>query len=158
MKVRGTSSPANALVDDCLVQEAKRHFAEHGAGEWKLHAKRRIVIPTRVVLDPDSLRSYAMNHATDCLPTPEKGATSTITVTANPEDRQFTIVATGSPIRPFLTGKPCVALADPAGARRGIFAVQLHAGPPCEVRYRNIRIELAPQVDVPHEGHAERGK
>ncbi len=97
MTVRGTSSPANALVDDCLVQEAKRHFAEHGAGEWKLHAKRRIVIPTRVVLDPDSLRSYAMNHATDCLPTPEKGATSTITVTANPEDRQFTIVATGSP-------------------------------------------------------------
>ena len=97
MTVRGISSPANALVDDCLVREAKQHFAELGAGAWRLHAKQRIVIRPRVVISPDNLRAYAVTHATDCLPTPEKGATSTITVTAKPEDRQFTIVATGSP-------------------------------------------------------------
>ena len=35
-----------------------------------------------------------------------------------------------------------VDLDDPAGARRGIFAFQLHAGGPFEVRYRKIELQL----------------
>ena len=33
---------------------------------------------------------------------------------------------------------PC----DPQGARRGVFALQLHSGGPTEVRYRNLRLEV----------------
>ena len=36
----------------------------------------------------------------------------------------------------------CVDIDDPAGARRGIFAIQLHAGGPTEVRVKDIKLEI----------------
>lgn len=97
MTVRAKSKPTNALVEDCLVKEVKGKLAEFGPGEWKLYTKQRLALAPRVQLSPESLRSYATTHATECMPSPEKGARSTVTVTANPDDPAFTIVATGSP-------------------------------------------------------------
>lgn len=54
----------------------------------------------------------------------------------------YEIVAVGSRIRTWVNGKPCVDLDDPAGARRGVIAFQIHSGGPLEVRYRNIKLEL----------------
>ncbi|RUL89017.1 PVC-type heme-binding CxxCH protein [Tautonia sociabilis] len=53
----------------------------------------------------------------------------------------YEIVARGSKIQTFLNGKRCVDLDDPEGARRGVFALQLHAGGPMEVRFRNLVLE-----------------
>lgn len=53
----------------------------------------------------------------------------------------YEIVARGTRIETSLNGKKCVDLEDPEGARRGIFALQLHSGGPMEVRFRNIALE-----------------
>lgn len=53
----------------------------------------------------------------------------------------YEIVAQGSTIKTSINGKPCVDLDDPEGARRGIFALQLHSGGPMEVRFRNLVLE-----------------
>jgi putative membrane-bound dehydrogenase-like protein len=60
------------------------------------------------------------------------------------EWNEYEIVAVGSHTRTFINGKPCVDLDDPAGARRGIFAFQIHAGGPMEVRFKDLRLELLP--------------
>ena len=52
----------------------------------------------------------------------------------------------GPRIRTFLNGKECVDLDDPQGARRGIFALQLHAGGPMEVRFKDLKLELGPRL------------
>jgi putative membrane-bound dehydrogenase-like protein len=56
----------------------------------------------------------------------------------------YEIVATGSRIRTFINGKPCVDLDDPALSRRGIFALQLHAGGLMEVRFKDLHLEVSP--------------
>jgi hypothetical protein len=38
--------------------------------------------------------------------------------------------------------KPCVDLDDPPGARRGIFALQLHSGGPMEIRFKDLKLEV----------------
>ncbi len=55
---------------------------------------------------------------------------------------RYVIEARGSQIRTFLNGQPCVDLDDPEGARRGIFALQLHSGGPMEVRFRDLKLEV----------------
>jgi hypothetical protein len=60
------------------------------------------------------------------------------------EWNRYEVVAQGPKIQTFINGNACVDLNDPAGARSGIFAIQLHSGGPTEVRYRNIRLELLP--------------
>ncbi|MGC3967077.1 MAG: DUF1080 domain-containing protein [Pirellulales bacterium] len=59
----------------------------------------------------------------------------------------YEITAVGSRVQTKLNGRICVDLADPAGARNGIFALQLHSGGPTEVRYRNLKLELNPKWD-----------
>src|SRR5262249_52667410 len=56
----------------------------------------------------------------------------------------YEVVAVGGKVKTFLNGKPCVDLEDTALPRRGIFAFQLHAGGPMEVRFKDIRLELLP--------------
>ena len=63
------------------------------------------------------------------------------------EWNRYEITAVGSRLQTKLNGKMCVDLADPAGARRGIFALQLHSGGPTEVRFRNFQLELNPKWD-----------
>lgn len=54
----------------------------------------------------------------------------------------YTIEAVGSKIITTINGKRCVDLDDPAGSRKGIFALQLHSGGPTEVRFRNLQLSV----------------
>jgi putative heme-binding domain-containing protein len=54
----------------------------------------------------------------------------------------YQIVANGSRLRTYINGELCVDLDDPKGARRGVFAFQLHSGGPTEVRIRNVKLEV----------------
>jgi putative heme-binding domain-containing protein len=56
----------------------------------------------------------------------------------------YEIVANGSRIRTSINGQICADLDDPAGARRGIFAIQLHSGGATEVRVRNLKLQVSP--------------
>jgi putative membrane-bound dehydrogenase-like protein len=65
------------------------------------------------------------------------------------EWNEYEIVAVGPKVKTFINGKPCVDLEDPALPRRGIFAFQIHAGGPMEVRFKDLRLELlAPDARV----------
>ena len=61
---------------------------------------------------------------------------------------QYEIIAVGSRIRTYINGKLCVDLDDPAGAKRGIIALQLHSGGPFEVRYKDFELELNPKMET----------
>jgi putative membrane-bound dehydrogenase-like protein len=56
----------------------------------------------------------------------------------------YEILAVGSRVRTWINGKLCVDLDDPRLSRRGIFALQLHAGGPMEVRFKDIHLEADP--------------
>jgi putative membrane-bound dehydrogenase-like protein len=56
----------------------------------------------------------------------------------------YEVLATGSRIRTWINGQLCVDLDDPAGAKRGIVALQLHSGGATEVRFKDFQIELDP--------------
>jgi putative heme-binding domain-containing protein len=58
------------------------------------------------------------------------------------EWNRYVVEAGGSRIRTWINGQLCVDLDDPAGKRRGVFALQIHAGPPMEVRFRNLQLEV----------------
>jgi putative membrane-bound dehydrogenase-like protein len=58
---------------------------------------------------------------------------------------EYVVVAKGSKIQTFINGQPCVDLDDPNGARRGIFALQIHAGGAMEVRFKDFKLELDPK-------------
>src|SRR4029453_6282620 len=55
-------------------------------------------------------------------------------------------VAVGSKIRTAINGHLCVDLDDPQGARQGIIGLQMHAGGPMEVRFKEIKLELNPKL------------
>jgi putative heme-binding domain-containing protein len=61
---------------------------------------------------------------------------------------QYDIIAIGSRVRTYINGKLCVDLDDPDGAKRGITALQLHAGGSFEVRYKDFEIELDPKLET----------
>ena len=54
---------------------------------------------------------------------------------------KYEIVADGRQIKTYINGELCVDLDDAPGARRGIFALQLHSGGATEVRFRNFVLE-----------------
>ena len=54
----------------------------------------------------------------------------------------YEIEAVGSKLHTWLNGQLCVDLEDTGGARRGIFALQLHSGEATEVRFKDFEIEL----------------
>jgi putative membrane-bound dehydrogenase-like protein len=58
----------------------------------------------------------------------------------------YTIEAVGPRLRTWLNGQLCVDLEDAEGAASGIIALQIHSGGPTEVRFRNLRLELDPQL------------
>ncbi|MEX0678722.1 MAG: PVC-type heme-binding CxxCH protein [Pirellulales bacterium] len=59
----------------------------------------------------------------------------------------YEVLATGDKIQTRINGQLCVDLVDPAGAKRGIIALQLHSGGPTEVRYKDFEIELDPKPE-----------
>ncbi|RLS58046.1 MAG: DUF1080 domain-containing protein [Planctomycetota bacterium] len=61
----------------------------------------------------------------------------------------YEIVAVGSRVRTYLNGHLCVDRDDPAGARSGVIALQLHSGGATEVRFKNLELTLLDQLP-PH--------
>ncbi|MFO0948173.1 MAG: PVC-type heme-binding CxxCH protein [Planctomycetota bacterium] len=59
----------------------------------------------------------------------------------------YEIVAIGSKVKTYLNGKLCVDLDDPPGAKRGIIALQIHSGPPMEVRFKDLNLALDPKPE-----------
>jgi len=60
----------------------------------------------------------------------------------------YEIVAVGSKIRTAINGKLCVDLDDPQVARRGIIGLQVHAGGPTEVRFKDFQLEVNPKFGL----------
>jgi len=58
------------------------------------------------------------------------------------EWNEYEIVAQGSRVKTTLNGVVSVEVDDPLIARRGIFALQIHAGGPMEVRFREMRLDV----------------
>jgi 3-keto-disaccharide hydrolase len=57
----------------------------------------------------------------------------------------YVIIAEGNHLRQFINGKPTIDVTDedPARqARSGVLALQLHAGPPMTVQFKNLRLKL----------------
>ncbi len=63
------------------------------------------------------------------------------------EWNRYVIEARGSRVRTWINGVPCADLDDPAGARSGRLAPQVHSGGPTEVRLRGFRLS-APEADA----------
>ncbi len=61
----------------------------------------------------------------------------------------YEIVAVGSRVRTYINGNLCVDRDDPAGARSGVIAVQLHSGGATEVRFRHLELTILDQLP-PH--------
>ncbi len=55
---------------------------------------------------------------------------------------RYEVEAIGNRVRTRINGVECVDLEDPAGAKRGIIALQLHSGGPTEVRFKNLELEV----------------
>lgn len=73
----------------------------------------------------------------------DKGAASYV----KPGDwNTLEIVAVGDQIRTAINGKPCLDVADPAGARQGLIAFR--RGPGSELRVRGLRLELNPKLEL----------
>jgi putative membrane-bound dehydrogenase-like protein len=55
---------------------------------------------------------------------------------------EYRIVARGSRVQTYINGKLCVDIDDSKMSRRGIFALQIHAGGPMEVRFKDLKLEV----------------
>ncbi len=60
----------------------------------------------------------------------------------------YEIVAVGPRIRTAINGNLCTDLDDDKVAMKGRFAIQVHAGGPMEVRFRNFQLELNPNFEL----------
>ena len=63
----------------------------------------------------------------------------------------YTITAVGPRVLLAINGAEAADLVDPDGAREGILALQLHAGGPMEIRFRDLRLELDPELPAEEE-------
>ncbi len=68
------------------------------------------------------------------------------------EWNRYEILAVGSRVQTWINGQLCVDLDDPAGARQGVIALQLHSGGATEVRYKNLQVSL-PTSSKPAAGY-----
>jgi putative membrane-bound dehydrogenase-like protein len=55
---------------------------------------------------------------------------------------EYVIIAEGSHVKTYLNGELCVDIDDPKMSRRGVFGLQIHAGGPMEVRFKDIKFEV----------------
>jgi hypothetical protein len=60
----------------------------------------------------------------------------------------YEIVAVGGKIRTAINGHLCVDLDDPQISHSGIIGLQMHAGGPLEVRFKDIKVELSPKFSL----------
>jgi putative heme-binding domain-containing protein len=57
----------------------------------------------------------------------------------------YEVLAVGHKIQTAVNGRKCVDLDDPMGELKGHIAVQVHAGGPTEVRFKDFELELNPE-------------
>ncbi|MBI3417022.1 MAG: DUF1080 domain-containing protein [Verrucomicrobia bacterium] len=60
----------------------------------------------------------------------------------------YEILAVGSKVRTAINSHLCVDFDDPNGARQGIIGLQMHAGGPLEVRFKELQVELNPKGEM----------
>jgi hypothetical protein len=60
------------------------------------------------------------------------------------EWNEYEIYAVGDRVVTKINGQTCCDLTDPDGAKRGIFGLQVHAGGPTEVRFKDLKLEVEP--------------
>jgi hypothetical protein len=60
----------------------------------------------------------------------------------------YEVVAVGSKVRTAINGILCVDIDDPKISHRGIFGLQMHAGGPMEVRFKDFKLELNPKFEL----------
>ena len=60
----------------------------------------------------------------------------------------YEIVAVGSKIRMAMNGHLCVDVDDPKYVRTGLFGLQIHAGGPTEVRFKDFEFEENPKFEL----------
>ena len=60
----------------------------------------------------------------------------------------YEILAVDGKIRTALNGHLCVDIDDPKISRRGITGLQVHAGGPLEVRFKDLQLELNPKFEM----------
>ena len=58
------------------------------------------------------------------------------------DSNEYVVEAVGSRIKTWINGQLCVDFDDPAGAKRGIFALQIHSGGSMEVRFKDLKLEV----------------
>jgi hypothetical protein len=56
---------------------------------------------------------------------------------------QYEIICLGDHIKMILNGHTVLDIVDPEGAKEGIIALQLHAGPSMEVRFKDLEIKTS---------------
>ncbi len=61
------------------------------------------------------------------------------------EYNTYEIIAVGDKIRTALNGNICVDIDDPKGDKKGLLGLQVHAGGPTEVHFKDIKIQLDPK-------------
>jgi len=57
------------------------------------------------------------------------------------EWNQYEITCVGDHVKIVLNGRTTCDIVDPDGAKKGVFAFQLHVGPPMEVRFKDVEVK-----------------
>jgi len=60
----------------------------------------------------------------------------------------YEVLAVSSKVRTAINGIRCVDIDDPKISPRGILGLQMHAGGPMEVRFKDIQLELNPKFEL----------
>jgi hypothetical protein len=60
----------------------------------------------------------------------------------------YEVVAVGHHILTAINGHKCVDLDDPKGAASGLLGLQIHAGGPTEVRWKEFKFEVNPKAEL----------
>jgi putative membrane-bound dehydrogenase-like protein len=60
----------------------------------------------------------------------------------------YRVRAVGGHVQTWLNGHKSVDLKDDQGAKQGVIGLQIHAGGPLEVRFRNFRLSVDPKEDA----------
>jgi hypothetical protein len=60
----------------------------------------------------------------------------------------YEVLAVGPKIRTAINGHLCADIEDPKYVRKGMFGLQVHAGGPTEVRFKDFDFELNPKAEL----------
>ena len=60
----------------------------------------------------------------------------------------YEVLAVGPKIRTAINGHLCTDIEDPKYVRKGMFGLQVHAGGPTEVRFKDFDFELNPKAEL----------